>query len=150
MYWLGTTIWLSLKLNLCRQFPHTWVALPRVLKRWATKLCGIFQHIFNLSVSQMVVPNRWKTLCLVPVPKKKNLNIHSHYRLVALMSHVVKSLERLFLRHLRTVVNQALKPLQFTHHITSHLTPLWVAWGGHIGTVLSPFLFTLYISDFRF
>ncbi|KAI3360538.1 hypothetical protein L3Q82_002281 [Scortum barcoo] len=51
----------------------------------------------------MVVPDRCKTSCLVPVPKKNHPSTHSDYRPVALTSHVMKSLERLVLRHLRTV-----------------------------------------------
>ncbi|KAI3357942.1 hypothetical protein L3Q82_016336, partial [Scortum barcoo] len=85
---------------------------PRVLKGRASQLCGIFQHIFNLSLIQMVVPDRWKTSCLVPVPRKKHPSTHSDYRpVVALTSHVMKSLERLMVRHLRTVVG----PSAYTH-----------------------------------
>ncbi|KAI3373140.1 hypothetical protein L3Q82_006470 [Scortum barcoo] len=63
----------------------------------------------------MVVPDRWKTSCLVPVPKKKHPSTHSDYRPVALTSHVMKSLERLVLRHLRTVVGPSLNPLKFVY-----------------------------------
>ncbi|KAI4874712.1 hypothetical protein NFI96_009725 [Prochilodus magdalenae] len=45
---------------------------PKVLKLCAEQLCGILQHIFNLSCSQGRVPGRWKTSCVVPVPKKKH------------------------------------------------------------------------------
>ncbi|KAI3371908.1 hypothetical protein L3Q82_006781 [Scortum barcoo] len=63
----------------------------------------------------MVVPDRWKTSCLVPVPKKKHPSTHSDYRPVALTSHVMKLLERLVLRHLRTGVGPLLDPLQFAY-----------------------------------
>lgn len=100
IYWSGATIWLSLKLKL--------------------KICWKIPHIPKLRVSQMVVPNRWKTSCLDPVPKKKNPNTHSDYRPVVLRSHVMKSQKRLILRHLRTVVSSALNPLQFAYHIWYH------------------------------
>ncbi|KAI4904709.1 hypothetical protein NFI96_025773, partial [Prochilodus magdalenae] len=45
---------------------------PKVLKLCAEQLCGILQHIFNLSCSQGRIPGRWKTSCVVPVPKKKH------------------------------------------------------------------------------
>ncbi|KAI3357227.1 hypothetical protein L3Q82_015684 [Scortum barcoo] len=55
-------------------------------------------HIFNLSLIQMVVPDHWKTSCLVPVPKKKHHpSTHSDYRPVALTSHVMKSLRGSYL-----------------------------------------------------
>ena len=77
---------------------------PRVLKGCASQLCGVFQFIFNLSLSMMVVPELWKTSCLVPVPKKKRSNTHSDNRPVALTSHAMKSWEKLVLKHLRVVV----------------------------------------------
>ncbi|KAI3370774.1 hypothetical protein L3Q82_007310 [Scortum barcoo] len=52
---------------------------PRALKGCASQLCGIFQHIFNLSLIQNVVPDLWKTSCLVPMPKKKHPSTHSDY-----------------------------------------------------------------------
>ena len=42
----------------------------RVLKIYAEQLCGILQHLFNLSLNQEKVPVQWKTPYLVTVPKK--------------------------------------------------------------------------------
>ena len=44
-------------------------ASPRVLKACADQLCGILQHLFNISLSQEKVPMLRKTFCLVPVQK---------------------------------------------------------------------------------
>ena len=173
-----------------------------------------------------MVANLWKTSCIVPVPKKGRPRDLNDYRPVALTSHVMKTFERLVLRHLRTSRTAFLDPLQFayqphigvedaliflTHKSLSHLEmqgstvrvmffdfssafntiqprllrdkllsmqlhpdiaawildyltgrPQYVRVGGCAsgtvtsntgvpqGTVLAPFLFTLYTSDFRF
>ncbi|KAI4877761.1 hypothetical protein NFI96_007703 [Prochilodus magdalenae] len=87
---------------------------PKVLKLCAEQLCGILQHIFNLSCSQGRVPVRWKT-CVVPVPKKKHPVELNDYRPVALTSHLMKTLERLMLGHMKPLVRAALDPLQFAY-----------------------------------
>nr|XP_054588718.1 uncharacterized protein LOC107374218 isoform X2 [Nothobranchius furzeri] len=73
---------------------------PRVLKACAEQLCGILQHLFNLSRAQEKVPVLWKTSCLVPVPKKTRQSVNNDYRPVALTSHIMKVLERILLVHL--------------------------------------------------
>lgn len=75
----------------------------------------------------------WNTACLVPVPKKSSPSGLSDYRPVTLKSHVMKVMDRLVLAHLRPRVKTSLYPLQFAPQ----------------GTVLSPFLFTLYTTDFQ-
>ncbi|XP_072543920.1 uncharacterized protein [Salminus brasiliensis] len=87
----------------------------RVLKVCATQLCGILQHLFNLSLKQEKVPVLWKTLCLVPVPKKSTTSSLNDYRPVALTSHVMKVLERIMLTHLSPQVSPFLDPLQFAY-----------------------------------
>jgi len=73
---------------------------PRILKICAELLCGILQHLFNLSMSQEKVPVLWKTSCLVPVPKESHASAFSDYRPVALTFHIRKVLERLEWTHL--------------------------------------------------
>ncbi|XP_041827603.1 uncharacterized protein LOC121631042 [Melanotaenia boesemani] len=43
---------------------------PYVLKACSGQLCGVLQHLFNMSLRLQRVPVLWKTSCLVPVPKK--------------------------------------------------------------------------------
>ena len=52
---------------------------------------------------------------MVPVPKTPRAKDLSSFRPVALTSHLMKTLERLVLGHLRSSVNSALDPLQFAY-----------------------------------
>ncbi|KAI4905608.1 hypothetical protein NFI96_026862, partial [Prochilodus magdalenae] len=84
---------------------------PRMLKACAAQLGEPLQHVFNLSLRLGRVPATWKTTCLIPVPKKahpKELN-------VALTCHVMKTMQRLLLNHLRPQVHHAADPLQFAY-----------------------------------
>jgi len=86
-----------------------------VLKDCSSQLCGVFQHLFNLSLHLQRVPVLWKTSCLVPVPKKGRPAALEDYRPVALTSHIMKVMERLVLAHLRPLVCPSQDPLQFAY-----------------------------------
>ena len=85
----------------------------RLLRDCADQLCGVILHIFNLSLSLQKVPALWKTSCVVPVPKTAHPREPNHFRPVALTSHLMKTLERIILSHLRTTVGASIDPLQF-------------------------------------
>ncbi|KAI3372979.1 hypothetical protein L3Q82_023423, partial [Scortum barcoo] len=57
----------------------------------------------------------WKTSCIVPVPKTPHPKELNSYRPVALTSHLMKTLERLVLAHLRPLVSSFMDPLQFAY-----------------------------------
>lgn len=88
---------------------------PRLLKACSSQLCGVLQHLFNLSLHLQRVPVLWKTSCLVPVPKKGRPAALEDYRPVALTSHIMKVMERLVLAHLRPLVCPSQDPLQFAY-----------------------------------
>ncbi|KAI4881889.1 hypothetical protein NFI96_006948 [Prochilodus magdalenae] len=88
---------------------------PRMLKACAAQLGESLQHVFNLSLRLGRVPATWKTTCLIPVPKKAHPKELNDYRPVALTSHVMKTMERLLLNHLRSQVHHAEDPLQFAY-----------------------------------
>lgn len=87
---------------------------PRVLRTCAFQLCGVLQWIFNYSPSLTKVSVLWKTICLVPLPKKIHPTAPPEYRPVALTSHCIKPFERLFLEILY-LVRSSLVPLQFAY-----------------------------------
>ena len=72
-------------------------------------------HIFNLRLSLERVPVLWKTSCVVPVPKTTHPKEPNHYRPVALTSHLMKTMERIILTHLRPLVSLTMDPLQFAY-----------------------------------
>ena len=72
-------------------------------------------YIFNLSLSLERVPVLWKTSCVVPVPKITHPKEPNHYRPVALTSHLMKTMERLILSYLRSVVSTSMDALQFAY-----------------------------------
>ncbi|KAI3359708.1 hypothetical protein L3Q82_013804 [Scortum barcoo] len=88
---------------------------PRLLKACARELGHPLQRIFNLSLGQGRVPQLWKTSCIIPVPKKPHPGELNDFRPVALTSHVMKTMERLLLHHLRPQTHHALDPLQFAY-----------------------------------
>ncbi|PWA30672.1 hypothetical protein CCH79_00009251 [Gambusia affinis] len=100
------------------------------------------------------VPTLWKTSCIIPVPKKSRPSELNDFRPVALTSHLMKTLERLFLKHLRMQVQDAKDPLQFAYsaEVGEEDAIIHLLHRTHLhldqGTVLSPILFILYTSDF--
>ncbi|KAI5090955.1 hypothetical protein C0J45_19816 [Silurus meridionalis] len=87
----------------------------RLLKTCVDQLCGILLYMFDLSLKLGKVPQIWKTSCVVPVPKTPRPKDFGDYRPVALTSHLMKTLERLVLTHLRPLVSPSMDPLQFAY-----------------------------------
>lgn len=88
---------------------------PRLLRTCADQHCEVLTHIYNPSLSLEKNPVLWKTSCLDPVPKTTHARKPAHYRPVALTSHQMKTMERLILTHLRTLVSSTLDSLQFAY-----------------------------------
>ena len=68
-----------------------------------------------MSLQMEKFPVLWKTSCLIPVPKLGQPAELNDYRPVALTSHIMKTLERLLVRHMRLQVAEDLDPLQFAY-----------------------------------
>ncbi len=75
----------------------------------------VLHHIFNMSLSLQRVPVLCKMSCLVPVPKMSRPIGSKDYRLVALTSHIMKTLGRLVLGQLWPMVRPLLDSLQFAY-----------------------------------
>jgi len=88
----------------------------RVLKTCAAQLCGILQHLFNLSLSQEKVLVLRKASCLVPIPKVCHASTFCDYKAVVLTSHTMKVLERLLVAYLNKWVYTFQDPLQFAYN----------------------------------
>nr|XP_055074620.1 uncharacterized protein LOC129454148 [Misgurnus anguillicaudatus] len=87
----------------------------RVLRDCADQLTGVFTDIYNISLSQAVVPASFKKAIIIPVPKKSVVTCLNDYRPVALTSILMKCFERLVKRHIHSSLSASLDPLQFAY-----------------------------------
>ena len=81
----------------------------------SSQLCGIFYTIFNLSFLCGVVPDVWKSSCIVSVPKNNNVGSMNDRRPVALTSVALNTCERIVLPQLKSFIRDSLDPFQFTY-----------------------------------
>ena len=88
---------------------------PWILKTFAVELASVFTDLFNQSLQHETVPDAWKASTIVPVPKKPRPSELNDYRPVALTSVVMKSFERLVLRHLTGLTASQTDPMQFAY-----------------------------------
>ncbi len=109
---------------------------PSVLHHCAAELAGVFTNIFNTSLCKSSVPKCFKESIIIPIPKTKTISCLNDYRPIALTLAVMKSFERIILKHLKTVTTPLMDPHQFAytanrsvedtvnlaiHHILNHL-----------------------------
>ena len=87
----------------------------RVLKACASQLAGVFTDIFNLSLSQAVVPSGFKSSIVVPIPKHSKVTCLNDWRPVALTPIVSKCFERLVRDYICSVLPPTLDPWQFAY-----------------------------------
>jgi hypothetical protein len=80
------------------------------------QLASVFTDIFNLSLTQSVIPTCFKQTTIVPVPKEAKVTCLNDYRPVALLSVAMKCFERLVLAHFNSILLDTPDPLQFTYH----------------------------------
>lgn len=88
---------------------------PSCLRVCSDQLAPIFTQIFNRSLELCELPSRFKCSTSIPVPKKPPITGLNDYRPIALTSVVMKSFERLVLRHLKDITGPLLDPLQFAY-----------------------------------
>ena len=88
----------------------------RVLRACADQLTSVFTDIFNLSLSESVIPTCFKQMTMVPVPKKTKGTCLNDYRPMALTSVAMKCFERLVMAHNKTLIPETLDQLQFVYH----------------------------------
>ena len=88
---------------------------PGILKDAAYALSSPFTHLINLSLTNMLVPNKWKIAKVTPIHKKGNTNDCNNYRPISVLNTCSKILERAvhkqLIDHLET--NDLLSKTQF-------------------------------------
>ncbi len=87
----------------------------RVLRDCAVELTDVFTDIFNISLSQAVVPTCFKATTIITVPKKSSPSCFNDYRPVALTPIIMKCFERLVMHHIKSVLPPSLDPFQFAY-----------------------------------
>ena len=86
-----------------------------MLKDCAEQLAEVLTDIFNLSLSQAVVPSGFKRTTIIPVPKTASVKRLNDYRPVALTPIMMKCFERLVIDHIKEALPDSLDPLQFAY-----------------------------------
>ncbi|XP_033124956.1 uncharacterized protein LOC117123214, partial [Anneissia japonica] len=66
---------------------------PAIIKEFAPELAEPLTHIFNRSLSEGIVPKRWKQATVIPIPKKKGNVGLDQIRPISLTSLFVRILE---------------------------------------------------------
>lgn len=89
--------------------------LGKVLRACAYEPAAVFTNIFNLSLSQAIVPPCLKLAIILPVPKKPVIDSLNDYRPIALTSIVSNCLDRLVLRHIKASLPPTFDPHQFAY-----------------------------------
>ena len=88
---------------------------PCLLKQCAGQLSGVFTDMFNVSLSQCIVPQCFKKSTIIPVPKKCSVSCLNDYMPVDLTYVVMKTLERLVLRFLKSIIGPMLDRFKFAY-----------------------------------
>jgi hypothetical protein len=70
----------------------------------ADQLASVFTDIFNLSLSESVIPKCFKQTTIVPVPKNTKVTCLNDYRPVALTCVASKRFKRLVMTHINTFI----------------------------------------------
>ena len=86
-----------------------------VLRACVDQLASVFTDIFNLSLTDSVIPTCFKQTTIVPVPKNAKVTRQNDYRPIALTSVAMKCFEKLVMAHINTIIPETLDPLQFAY-----------------------------------
>ena len=79
------------------------------------QLASVFTDMFNLSLTESVIPTCFKKTTIVPVPKKAKVTCLNVYCPVVLTSISKKCTERLVMAHINTIMPETLDLLQYAY-----------------------------------
>jgi hypothetical protein len=86
-----------------------------VYSKHARTNSSVFTDIFNVFLTESVIPTCFKQTAIVPVPKEAKVTCLNDYRPVALTSVAMKCFERLVMAHINSIFPDTLGPLQFAY-----------------------------------
>ena len=86
-----------------------------LFKLCADQLSSVVTDIFNVFLSQWKIPHCFKKSTIIPVPKRSTASCLNDYRPVAWTSVVMKTLERLVLQFLKSIIDPLLDQFQFAY-----------------------------------
>ena len=86
---------------------------PKVLKHCTLAIYEPLQHLFNLSLSQQVIPTEWKCHTITPIHKSGKCSLVENYRPISLLCCVSKVLEFIILNHISKFVLSNISVSQF-------------------------------------
>ncbi len=90
--------------------------LPACLyKHCPSELTEAWHPIFNMSLKNHTVPELWKKLKIIPVPKVSCPTENKHFRPISLTSSVMKCLEKIIVNMIKPMISSSLDPLQFAY-----------------------------------
>ena len=87
----------------------------KVLRGCAYELTEVWTDIFNISLSQAVVPVCLKTSTIIPVPKSAAAKSMNDFRPVALTPIIMKCFEQLVMVHIRNNIAANVDPHQYAY-----------------------------------
>ena len=79
-------------------------SLPGCVLRACAELASVFTDIFNLSLTESVIPTCFKQTTISHVPKEVKVTCLNDYRPVALTSVAMKFFERLVMAHINSIL----------------------------------------------
>ncbi|KAK3570228.1 hypothetical protein QTP86_017148 [Hemibagrus guttatus] len=79
------------------------------------ELADVFTDIYNLSLTQALVPTCFKSTTIIPLPKKNTVTCLNDYHPIALTPIAMKCSERIVMCHIKRNIPTTVDPFQFAY-----------------------------------
>ncbi|KAK3572536.1 hypothetical protein QTP86_034561, partial [Hemibagrus guttatus] len=87
----------------------------RALLVCTSELANVFMDIYNLSLTQALVPTCFKSTTSIPLPKKNTVTCLNDYCPIALTPIAMKCFESIVMSHIKRTIPTTLDPFQFAY-----------------------------------